>query len=605
MARKSTGGSNSMSPSGKSPGTPRKRTPRRKDTDPDYYDPSYSRRAGSLPQTPSRSVNGGKSPDGSVAGFTPRRSPRIAALPRRNYAEYSSESDSDDSRPNHCETDNAQEVEALIDGDCNPEEDPSNHNLKNPKPNHIAADNAQEDETLINDDCAPEDDPSNPNLKDSRPNHIEIENEQEDETLIDDDCTPEDGPSNSNLKNPKPNHIEADNAQEDETLIDDDCAPEDDPSNPNLKDSRPNHIEIDNEQEDETLINDDCAPEHDSSKHCSLNSRSPQSKILSGEEDEAFMAGKFGRAEISHDTLSPPTSRRRNLPAATTARNPWLTVPASVPRPRSSAGRQQRSTETYEEVVRQERRTRSLGSEKLIFRPYKPRKLTITEINTRVLKKLSYQLDKPHKLGHVYLHKHEELEYIKVGSTEEPVDRVGQHQKCNFRTKDRTMNVLPTRGFRLLENLIFDELINQRRKFECDACIGDSGGPTTHQEIFEITWDELLIVARRWYNWLQEANPYDEEGYLRLIWFHKAHKLMGSDHPFSLPRRAMPTSEGQREVGIPVTPWATFTELRVEQREIDEFDPWSCAMCTDYATGKWPKKKKDETRRTRPPKNSV
>lgn len=117
--------------------------------------------------------------------------------------------------------------------------------------------------------------------------------------------------------------------------------------------------------------------------------------------------------------------------------------------------------------------------------------------------------------------------HVKIGKTVDSCEtREKAWGKCNFpiqQVEDIHMKAFDHCS--IVESLIMLELYNSRKKFECQSCRGKKGTATTHTEWFEIEQGTALAHVQRWRRWIDEHQPFSEDGKLTGYWRWKIEKL--------------------------------------------------------------------------------
>lgn len=117
--------------------------------------------------------------------------------------------------------------------------------------------------------------------------------------------------------------------------------------------------------------------------------------------------------------------------------------------------------------------------------------------------------------------------HVKIGKT---VGSCSTREKawgnCNFPVKPvEDINMKAFDHCSIVESLILLELYNNRKKFECQICKGKKGTPRTHTEWFEIDQETALKHVHKWRKWIDEHQPFNEDGKLTKYWRWRVGKL--------------------------------------------------------------------------------
>ena len=118
--------------------------------------------------------------------------------------------------------------------------------------------------------------------------------------------------------------------------------------------------------------------------------------------------------------------------------------------------------------------------------------------------------------------------YFKVGLTikQTTADRIEQQKDCipnKIPIEDNKQREF--KFARLVDRLIKWDLRNYRRNYLCGSCKKKDGGPTCHNEWYEIEQQHLLSAIEKWRGWITKSNPYNSEGFLRPRWVWKLARL--------------------------------------------------------------------------------
>lgn len=186
-----------------------------------------------------------------------------------------------------------------------------------------------------------------------------------------------------------------------------------------------------------------------------------------------------------------------------------------VTRPAMGAGARSVSAEVPDAVPNifshRSVRSRSNVSEgSLFFEPY-DQSSTQTRPNVFALLQKNLEMSNEPSRGFVYALSMEQYPgYIKIGRTGDSVlKRLGCIERC-VGYKLRVFNendFFKVPNYERVENLVHEELRNERRKFACPCKKNATGNDSMHEEWFAISEAKAAEVIDRWRKWMM-SNPY-------------------------------------------------------------------------------------------------
>lgn len=133
-------------------------------------------------------------------------------------------------------------------------------------------------------------------------------------------------------------------------------------------------------------------------------------------------------------------------------------------------------------------------------------------VHAALIHAINEDLSEDEREGYLYMISTPEKEgLVKIGYSIHPLKRMKEHRKCIpdfklIRISDRV------KAIKRAERLIKIDLINLRRKWNCPSC------NNMHEEWFEITETEVMVVINRWVSWINDHHPYNNDKQLNLMW---------------------------------------------------------------------------------------
>lgn len=109
--------------------------------------------------------------------------------------------------------------------------------------------------------------------------------------------------------------------------------------------------------------------------------------------------------------------------------------------------------------------------------------------------------------------------------------RIEELQTCSGTHSTFRMDFsTPTPNARRAKALLYKELVQTRR--EENTCEGPRCNGK-HRDWFEISLDDIKRTIARWANWMQHAQPYDDQGRLRKVWLRYCETLEREGMPIT------------------------------------------------------------------------
>lgn len=169
-------------------------------------------------------------------------------------------------------------------------------------------------------------------------------------------------------------------------------------------------------------------------------------------------------------------------------------------------------------------------------REFKPQEIDVKLLRDMRSKRADYGKTPELSSGDVYVLQNPAWpNHVKIGESGRDVDkRIAEIKRdCKIDCLEQALDTEQKYflNYKMVEKLCHEELKNFRKDLQCEWCKTKNRKRQRHEEWFEVKPEIAVRTVQKWRKWML-TSPYNDDGYLKPWWRHKATSELIKEQPF-------------------------------------------------------------------------